>query len=205
VKDCSVPFGRHQRIIGHRFGSHRSMTSIGSPSRNAGEMLVSMAGRVAQSIRRRNPGRVSHVVVHRRCGGQHRRDPQHRIARRRNACHVLSPHQHGHGGARHGDRRPLSRSPGKARRRMANAQRTMLYDWFQDFGVSVDRSKGVMGMPFSADHYTGRGRLQREVFRQQCIAPLARTWKWRSDRAGLPAIAARILRARIHREIPRLR
>lgn len=36
------------------------------------------------------------------------------------------------------------------------AARVMLYDWFQDFGVSVDWSKGVMGMPFSADHYTGR-------------------------------------------------
>jgi SnoaL-like domain len=36
------------------------------------------------------------------------------------------------------------------------ANRVMLYDWFQDFGVSVDWSKGVMGLPFSADHYTGR-------------------------------------------------
>jgi hypothetical protein len=36
------------------------------------------------------------------------------------------------------------------------AQRTMLYDWFQDFGVSVDWSKGVMGMPFSAAHFPGR-------------------------------------------------
>ena len=36
------------------------------------------------------------------------------------------------------------------------AQRTMLYDWFQDFGVSVDWSQGVMGLPFSGDHYTGR-------------------------------------------------
>lgn len=36
------------------------------------------------------------------------------------------------------------------------AARTMLYDWFQDFGVSVDWSQGVMGMPFSAGHYTGR-------------------------------------------------
>jgi hypothetical protein len=36
------------------------------------------------------------------------------------------------------------------------AQRTMLYDWFQDFGISVDWSKGVMGLPFSAPHYTGR-------------------------------------------------
>lgn len=36
------------------------------------------------------------------------------------------------------------------------AQRTMLYDWFQDFGASVDWSQGVMGLPFSGDHYTGR-------------------------------------------------
>jgi hypothetical protein len=36
------------------------------------------------------------------------------------------------------------------------AERTMLYDWFQDFGVSVDWSQGVMGLPFSAPHYTGR-------------------------------------------------
>jgi hypothetical protein len=36
------------------------------------------------------------------------------------------------------------------------AQRTMLYDWFQDFGVSADWSQGVMGMPFSGNHYTGR-------------------------------------------------
>jgi hypothetical protein len=36
------------------------------------------------------------------------------------------------------------------------AQRTMLYDWFQDFGRSIDWSQGVMGLPFSADHYSGR-------------------------------------------------
>ena len=36
------------------------------------------------------------------------------------------------------------------------AQRTMLYDWFQDFGVSADWSKGVMGMPFTGGHYSGR-------------------------------------------------
>lgn len=36
------------------------------------------------------------------------------------------------------------------------AERTMLYDWYQDWGVSVDWSQGVMGMPFSADHFTGR-------------------------------------------------
>ena len=36
------------------------------------------------------------------------------------------------------------------------AQRTMLYDWFQDFGQSIDWSQGVMGLQFSAPHYTGR-------------------------------------------------
>lgn len=36
------------------------------------------------------------------------------------------------------------------------AQRTMLYDWFQDWGASVDWTQGVMGMPFSAEHFSGR-------------------------------------------------
>jgi len=36
------------------------------------------------------------------------------------------------------------------------AHRVMLYDWFRDLGVSVDWSQGAMGLPFSADHYTGR-------------------------------------------------
>ena len=36
------------------------------------------------------------------------------------------------------------------------AQRTMLYDWYQDLGRSSDWSQGVMGMPFRADHYCGR-------------------------------------------------
>ncbi|PXX07001.1 nuclear transport factor 2 family protein [Mycolicibacterium moriokaense] len=35
-------------------------------------------------------------------------------------------------------------------------QRTMLYDWYQDVGRSADWSQGLMGLPFSADHYTGR-------------------------------------------------
>jgi hypothetical protein len=35
-------------------------------------------------------------------------------------------------------------------------KRVMLYDWLQDFGLSVDWAKGVMGMKFSADIYTGR-------------------------------------------------
>jgi hypothetical protein len=36
------------------------------------------------------------------------------------------------------------------------AQRTMLYDWHQDFGAATDWSQGVMGLPFSAPHYSGR-------------------------------------------------
>ncbi len=44
----------------------------------------------------------------------------------------------------------------KRNREWRIAQRTMLYDWFQDWGVSIDWSQGVMGMPFSGDHFTGR-------------------------------------------------
>jgi hypothetical protein len=36
------------------------------------------------------------------------------------------------------------------------AERSMLYDWQQDLGASVDWSGGLMGVPFSADHFTGR-------------------------------------------------
>jgi SnoaL-like domain len=36
------------------------------------------------------------------------------------------------------------------------ASRTMLYDWDRDLGVAADWSKGLMGMPFAGDHYTGR-------------------------------------------------
>jgi hypothetical protein len=36
------------------------------------------------------------------------------------------------------------------------ATRTMLYDWYQDFGRSIDWSHGVMGLPFSAEHFSGR-------------------------------------------------
>ncbi len=35
------------------------------------------------------------------------------------------------------------------------AHRTMLYDWQQDFGRSVDWSQGLMGMPFLTDHAIG--------------------------------------------------
>jgi hypothetical protein len=36
------------------------------------------------------------------------------------------------------------------------AERSMLYDWFQDVGPANDFAKGVMGMPFSAEHFSGR-------------------------------------------------
>lgn len=36
------------------------------------------------------------------------------------------------------------------------ARRTMLYDWFQDWGDSIDWSQGVMGLPFSGPHFPGR-------------------------------------------------
>jgi hypothetical protein len=36
------------------------------------------------------------------------------------------------------------------------ASRVMLYDWDRDLGEAADWSKGLMGMPFAADHYTGR-------------------------------------------------
>lgn len=36
------------------------------------------------------------------------------------------------------------------------ASRMMLYDWFQDWGKSIDWSQGVMGMPFSEEHFSGR-------------------------------------------------
>ena len=36
------------------------------------------------------------------------------------------------------------------------ASRIMLYDYDLDIGPAMDISKGLMGMAFSADHYTGR-------------------------------------------------
>ncbi len=38
------------------------------------------------------------------------------------------------------------------------ASRTMLYDWYQDWGVSIDWAQGIMGMPFSAPHFSGRAK-----------------------------------------------
>lgn len=36
------------------------------------------------------------------------------------------------------------------------ASRTMLYDWCHDFGAANDWSQGMMGMPFSAEYFSGR-------------------------------------------------
>ena len=38
------------------------------------------------------------------------------------------------------------------------ADRVMLYDWEQDWGQAADWSKGVMGYPFTADHFPGRAK-----------------------------------------------
>ena len=38
------------------------------------------------------------------------------------------------------------------------AERTMLYDWYQDWGASTDWSQGVMGLPFTAEHFPGRAQ-----------------------------------------------
>jgi hypothetical protein len=38
------------------------------------------------------------------------------------------------------------------------ARRVMLYDWLSDWGEAIDWSKGVMGMPFTAEHYSGRAK-----------------------------------------------
>ncbi|MCX7285000.1 MAG: nuclear transport factor 2 family protein [Novosphingobium sp.] len=48
------------------------------------------------------------------------------------------------------------------------AERTMLYDWSQDWGGAADWSQGLMGMAFSAAHYSGRahGDHSEDYFRQ---------------------------------------
>lgn len=44
----------------------------------------------------------------------------------------------------------------KHRKEWRIAQRTMLYDWVQDFGQSADWSKGVMSTPFRTGQATGK-------------------------------------------------
>ena len=38
------------------------------------------------------------------------------------------------------------------------ADRIMLYDWEQDWGTAADWSTGVMGYPFTAEHFPGRAK-----------------------------------------------
>lgn len=38
------------------------------------------------------------------------------------------------------------------------ASRTMLYDWYEDWGGAIDWSQGVMGLPFSQEHFSGRAK-----------------------------------------------
>lgn len=38
------------------------------------------------------------------------------------------------------------------------ARRTMLYDWYADWGDAIDWSQGVMGLPFTGDHFPGRAK-----------------------------------------------
>ena len=38
------------------------------------------------------------------------------------------------------------------------ASRTMLYDWYQDWGPAINWSRGVMGLPFSEEWFSGRAR-----------------------------------------------
>ena len=40
----------------------------------------------------------------------------------------------------------------------AIAQRTMLYDWYQDWGQSANWAQGIMGYPFHGPHYTGTAK-----------------------------------------------
>jgi hypothetical protein len=38
------------------------------------------------------------------------------------------------------------------------AERTMIYDWSQDIGRSIDWSQGLMGMPLGGEHFSGRAQ-----------------------------------------------
>jgi hypothetical protein len=36
------------------------------------------------------------------------------------------------------------------------AERVMLYDWYSEWGGAIDWSKGLMGLPLTAEHFSGR-------------------------------------------------
>lgn len=43
------------------------------------------------------------------------------------------------------------------------ARRVMLYDWSQDWGDAADWSTGVMGYPFTAEHFPGRAKGDHSI------------------------------------------
>ena len=55
------------------------------------------------------------------------------------------------------------------------AQRTMVFDWFQDLGGSVDWTTGLMGMPLDTTRYAGRAQGDySEGFFGDCQNPATR-------------------------------
>ena len=55
------------------------------------------------------------------------------------------------------------RANGKGGAEWRIANRLMLYDWYQDWGASIDWSQGVMGLPFSEEHFSGRANGDHSV------------------------------------------
>lgn len=43
------------------------------------------------------------------------------------------------------------------------AERTMLYDWYQDWSVSIDWAQGVMGLPLSQEWFSGRAKGDHSI------------------------------------------
>lgn len=51
----------------------------------------------------------------------------------------------------------MERRPGSHRQvEWRIKDRVMLYDWYSDWGDAIDWSQGVMGLPFTAEHFSGR-------------------------------------------------
>lgn len=75
--------------------------------------------------------------------------------------HVISYHRVDYGGGDEHDTCIGGRYLDRMERRGGEwriAERTMLYDWYQDWGSAVDWSQGVMGLPFTRDIFPGRAR-----------------------------------------------
>jgi len=73
--------------------------------------------------------------------------------------HVISYHRVDYGGGDEHDTCIGGRYLDRMEKRDGEwriADRTMLYDWYQDWGASADWSQGVMGLPFTRDIFPGR-------------------------------------------------